>query len=65
MTNKLLALLVLSLGVVGAAMAAAPVTAVPPNAVSAPEIDPATAFIGLTLLLGGLAVVRGRRSKKS
>jgi hypothetical protein len=26
----------------------------------APEIDPATAAAGLTLLLGGLAVVRGR-----
>lgn len=29
--------------------------------VSAPEIDPASAMAGLTLLLGGLAVVRGRR----
>lgn len=34
------------------------------NVVSAPEIDPATALSGLTLLLGGLAVVRGRSSKK-
>ena len=32
--------------------------------VSAPEIDPAGALSGLTLLLGGLAVVRGSRSKK-
>jgi hypothetical protein len=31
---------------------------------SAPEIDPAGALSGLTLLLGGLAVVRGRRVKK-
>ena len=31
---------------------------------SAPEIDPAGALSGLTLLAGGLAVVRGRRSKK-
>jgi hypothetical protein len=31
--------------------------------VSAPEIDPAGALSGLTLLLGGLAVVRGRRAK--
>lgn len=31
---------------------------------SAPEIDPASAISGLTLLLGGLAVVRGRRVKK-
>jgi hypothetical protein len=37
---------------------------VPKNVVSAPEIDPASALGGLTLLLGGLAVVRGRRSKK-
>lgn len=28
---------------------------------AAPEIDPASAFGGLTLLLGGLAVLRGRR----
>ena len=32
--------------------------------VKAPEIDPATAFSGLTLLAGGLAVIRGRRLKK-
>ncbi|HEX4051787.1 MAG TPA: hypothetical protein VHY19_13000 [Steroidobacteraceae bacterium] len=34
------------------------------TATSAPEIDPAGALSGLTLLLGGLAVVRGRRMKK-
>jgi hypothetical protein len=33
------------------------------QAVSAPEIDPASALSGLTLLVGGLAVVRGRRKK--
>ena len=33
--------------------------------VRAPEIDPASAASGLTLLLGGLAVARGRRAKKS
>ena len=32
--------------------------------VAAPEIDPAGLFSGLTLLTGGLAVIRGRRSKK-
>jgi hypothetical protein len=32
-------------------------------AVAAPEIDPATALSGLTLLLGGVFVVRGRRAK--
>lgn len=31
---------------------------------AAPEIDPAGALSALTLLLGGLAVVRGSRSKK-
>jgi hypothetical protein len=30
----------------------------------APEIDPASAISGLTLLLGGLTVLRGRRTKK-
>lgn len=29
-----------------------------------PEIDPASAMAGLTLLAGGLAVLRGRRLKK-
>jgi len=33
--------------------------------VTAPEIDPASAMSGLTLLLGGLVVLRGRRSKTS
>jgi hypothetical protein len=36
----------------------------PPAIVSAPEIDPAGALSGMTLLLGGLAVVRGSRAKK-
>jgi hypothetical protein len=29
----------------------------------APEIDPASAMAGLTMLAGSLAVIRGRRSK--
>jgi hypothetical protein len=33
--------------------------------VKAPEIDPASAMAGLTLLAGGLAVLRGRRGRKS
>ena len=33
--------------------------------VRAPEMDPASAMAGLTLLAGGLAVLRGRRGKKS
>jgi hypothetical protein len=32
---------------------------------SAPEIDPASAMAGLTMLAGGLAVLRGRRKKIS
>jgi hypothetical protein len=31
--------------------------------VKAPEIDPSSAIAGLTLMLGGVAVLRGRRSK--
>jgi LPXTG-motif cell wall-anchored protein len=31
--------------------------------VAAPEIDPASAMAGLTLMAGGLAVLRGRRKK--
>jgi len=33
--------------------------------VAAPEIDPSSAIVGLTLLLGGVAVIRGRRSTAS
>lgn len=36
----------------------------PSPVVKAPELDPASAMAGLTLLAGGLAVVRGRRFKK-
>jgi hypothetical protein len=31
--------------------------------VKAPELDPSSAIAGLTLMMGGLAVLRGRRSK--
>jgi len=34
-----------------------------PNPVKAPEIDAASAVAGLTLTIGALAVLRGRRSK--
>jgi hypothetical protein len=40
-------------------------TTPPPNAVPAPEIDAASAVAGLTLMIGALAVLRGRRSKSS
>jgi hypothetical protein len=40
-------------------------TTTPPSkpVVAAPEIDAASAVAGMTLLIGGLAVLRGRRSK--
>ena len=31
---------------------------------AAPEIDPGTALSGLTMLAGGLAVIRGRKARK-
>jgi hypothetical protein len=34
------------------------------GATAAPELDPAGAIVALTLLAGGLAVVRGRRSAR-
>ena len=37
----------------------------PQSPVRAPEIDPASAMAGLTMLAGGLAVLRGRRRIKS
>ena len=43
--------------------AAAAATA--PSAVAAPEIDPASTASGLTLLLGGLAVLSSRRKTNS
>lgn len=33
------------------------------HVVAAPEMDAASAIAGLTLMIGGLAVLRGRRSK--
>jgi hypothetical protein len=36
-----------------------------PGPVKAPEIDPASAMAGFTMLAGGLAVLRGRRRIKS
>ncbi len=36
-----------------------------PSPLKAPEIDPSSALAGLSLLAGGLAVLRGRRSKNS
>jgi hypothetical protein len=36
-----------------------------PNTLIAPEIDAGSAMAGMTMLLAGLAIVRGRRAKKS
>ena len=35
----------------------------PPTPVRAPEVDTSSAVAGLTLMLGGLAILRGRRKK--
>jgi hypothetical protein len=40
-----------------------PRSAAQPAAVAAPEIDPSSAAGGLTLLLGGIAVLLGRRTR--
>jgi hypothetical protein len=47
-------------------VASAPLThaPLPADAVAAPEIDPTSAAAGLTLLLGGMAILRGRRAKQ-
>ena len=52
---KLIGTILLSAAVIGVAQAI--------EAQGAPEIDPASAISGVTLLLGGLAVLRGRRAK--
>ena len=67
--RKLAATLALTLGTAAAAYADGPLpSTVPPpdywRVHRAPEIDPAGAIAGLTLLAGGLAVLRGRRAKK-
>lgn len=64
--SKLLGTILMAVGIASAAQATVVtplfhVTPVP----SAPEIDPAGAFGALTLLLGGLAVVSGRRLKRN
>ncbi|HEX4267582.1 MAG TPA: hypothetical protein VHY36_06835 [Steroidobacteraceae bacterium] len=54
--RNLLGVLLLSISATAAAHAAV--------RVAAPEFDPASAMAALTLLSGGLAVVRGRRKKR-
>ena len=79
MFKKLVGVLILSVGAVGAAQASQQVVPIkhsflwfyglnryeqPKKPLAAPEIDPGSALSGMTLLLGGLAVVRGRRTQK-
>jgi hypothetical protein len=64
--NKLILGLILALSGLGTTVyVAAPAWgAVPPTAVArAPEIDPASAVGALTLLLGGIAVLRSRAKR--
>lgn len=67
--SKLLATLIVALGVAGTAQAMTTLHhhhdhGDGPGATAAPEIDPGEALSALTMLAGGLAVVRGRRNKK-
>ena len=70
MLKAILGTALLTLGGVGAAQAlpdflGGPIHRGPPGGTHmVPEIDPAGAMSGLTLLLGGLAVARGRIQKK-
>jgi len=69
---KLLGIFTLSLLAVGSAQAMQPLPPwahsnpppSPSGPVTAPEIDAAGAVSALTLLAGGIAVIRGRRSKR-
>jgi hypothetical protein len=66
---KLAAILALTLGTAGSAYGwwwdpPPPNWGPLPPVHRAPEIDPAGAMAGLTLLAGGLAVLRSRRSRK-
>lgn len=69
--SKLIAIVVLTMFAGSAAYAAGHWTAsehywthgAKDTTISAPEIDPASSLSGLTLLAGGLAVLRGRRKK--
>jgi hypothetical protein len=75
--SKILAALVISLGAVGVANAGSSSSSClpifqllglcgnpSPTPVKAPEIDPASALSALTLLAGGLVVLRGRKLGK-
>jgi hypothetical protein len=49
--------------IIGSAILIGVVSGVAVAAAAVPEIDPASALSGLTLLAGALAVLRGRRVK--
>jgi hypothetical protein len=65
-TSKVLGFVVL-MGLSASAFAGSgfhfPVWPFPFPTFKAPEIDPASAMAGLTMLAGALAVIRGRRAK--
>lgn len=54
--HKILGVILLSMSATAVACAV--------GRVPAPELDPASAMAALTLLSGGLAVLRGRRTKR-
>jgi hypothetical protein len=62
MYRKIMGALALSLTATMASAACLTAACGPPS-LSAPEIDPASAMAGLTLLLGGIAVMRGRKKR--
>lgn len=62
--SKLLATLVVALGMSATAHALGILHNPPGGPTAAPEIDPAEALGALTLLAGGLAVIRARYRKK-
>jgi hypothetical protein len=63
MVNKFISVILLLAATTGVAMAVISEGGGGLTPVGAPEIDPASAMSGLTLLLGSLAVLRGRRVK--
>ena len=58
---KIIGFVALTLSAATVALATVAPTAVQ---IPAPEIDPASAIGGLTLLLGTVAILRGRRARK-
>lgn len=63
MTKNLLRYALLMLGFAILLCASAPAALGGPRPPKQPEIDPSLAISGITLLVGSLAVLRGRRKK--